>query len=134
MQDGRCKENVIHTWLRHTMKPQEGFPAERLLLLLFLVDRLLALQIDYLWAPRHFDLVPALTAYHTKIAGNLSREQLTYITFAGFWEDQATIPNDYLEALDAIRERAKLLIVMGVPLVSPITLYLHLNSLPMMYH
>ena len=77
--------------------------------------------MDYLWAPRHFDLVPALIEYDKKIASSLPRENLTYIVFAGFWEDQSTVPSDYLEVLDAIRERAKLLIVMGVPLVSLIT-------------
>lgn len=76
------------------------------------------MQVDYLWAPRHFDLVPALTEYHNIVASSLSGQQLTYITFAGFWEDQSSVPSDYLEALDVIREKAKLLIVMGVPLVS----------------
>lgn len=79
---------------------------------------LLALQVDYLWAPRHFDLVPNLKEYHTRVAGALSREQLLYITFAGFWEDQSLVPGDYLAALDEIRQGAKLLIIMGVPLVS----------------
>ena len=75
------------------------------------------MQVDYLWAPRHFDLVPALREYHNRIASGLSG-QLTYITFAGFWEDQSSVPSDYLETLDVIREKAKMLIVMGVPLVS----------------
>ena len=66
-------------------------------------------------------MVPALTQYDTKIASSLSRGQMTYVTFAGFWEDQSTVPSDYLEVLDAIRERAKLLIVMGVPLVRHVT-------------
>lgn len=64
------------------------------------------------------DLVPNLKEYDAKIASNLLHRQVTYITFAGFWEDQSEAPQDYLEVLDGIRSRAKLLIVMGVPLVS----------------
>ena len=76
------------------------------------------MQIDYLWSPRHIDLVPNLQEYHRSVASLLPQNQVTYITFAGFWEDQAEVPNNYLETLEMIRGRAKLLIVMGVPTVS----------------
>ena len=71
-----------------------------------------------MWAPRHFDLVPALTEYHAKVAFAVPPGQLTYVTFAGFWEDQSEVPEDYLQTLDRIREAAKLLIIMAVPTVS----------------
>lgn len=64
------------------------------------------------------DLIPNLNEYNSKIASALEEGQLIYITFAGFWEDQSHVPPEYLEVLDSIRQRAKLLIVMGVPTVS----------------
>lgn len=75
------------------------------------------MQIDYLWAPRHFDLVPNLQEYYKSVALLLPEKEVTYITFAGFWEDQSEVPADYLETLDMIRSRAKLLILIGVPTV-----------------
>ena len=75
------------------------------------------LQVDYLWAPRHIDLVPTLAEYHAKVAEALPIGLLTYVTFAGFWEDQSEVPGDYLKVLDSIRARAKLLIVVAVPTV-----------------
>ena len=85
---------------------------------------LLNCQMHYLWAPRFMDLTPTLLEYHNTFSSGAaaaasSREQLSYIVFAGFWEDQQAVPQDFLAALDTLRGAAKAVILVGVPRVRP---------------
>lgn len=81
----------------------------------FSVDCLKSLaQLDFLWAPKYTDLTPNLVEYHAEIAPS---SPVSYVVFAGFWEDQQTVPEDFLEALDTIRDRAKSVVIIGVPRV-----------------
>ena len=80
--------------------------------------------MHYLWAPRFMDLTPTLLEYHNTFssgdaAAASSREQLSYIVFAGFWEDQQAVPEDFLAALDTLQGAAKAVILVGVPRVRP---------------
>ena len=67
------------------------------------------------------DLVPTLSEFDASIVTLHPEHHPVYITFAGFWEDKSTIPEDYLKVLETIRQRARMLIIMGVPLVSTFT-------------
>ena len=63
------------------------------------------------------DLVPQLREYHYSIS-QVHSQDVTYITYAGFWADTAEVSQEYLDLLDNIRQSARSLLIFGVPTVS----------------
>lgn len=88
-------------------------------------------QLDYLWAPKYSDLAANLLEYHSRVVAEakLARDKLTYVVFAGFWEDQQKVPDEYLRSLDVIRAAAKALVVIGVPRVRGRASTMHISVL-----
>ena len=80
------------------------------------------MQVDYLWAPKYTDLSSNLREYHERV-GYAAGARVSYLVFAGFWEDQQAVPEEYLTALDTIRSTAKSVILLSVPRV-------HTNAFP----
>lgn len=61
--------------------------------------------------------MPSLQQYQ-KVVASKSSQRVAYITFAGFWEDQPTVSEEFLSTLDVLRKTAEAVMLVGVPRVS----------------
>jgi hypothetical protein len=71
-------------------------------------------EFHYMHAPKWKDQASMLPAYFDSLAAGVKPVLLTSV---GYWEGRATIPDEYLDALDALKDRTRKVFVVSVPTV-----------------
>ena len=71
-------------------------------------------EFHYMHSPKWKNQASILPEYFNNIAPGVRPVLLTSV---GYWESSSTIPDYYLAALDALKDRARKIIVVGVPTV-----------------